>query len=120
MQQLNSARHRRNDEELDWPSAKRHKSIPTSPSPQIELSDEDRLLLKLKDEDGLSWRDIQARFLEELGQEHNQPALQMRINRLRRRLQVWTDVDVEALRRAHDYWMENKFDIISSKVRIST
>jgi hypothetical protein len=92
--------------------------MPTSPSPNVEMSDEDRLLLRLKDQDGLSWREIQTKFLEDLGRDYNVPALQMRLTRLRTRMKVWTEGDVQALRNAHQDVMEHKFDIIASKVRI--
>jgi hypothetical protein len=119
-QQLNLAKHAHREDEPEWPSAKRHKSIPSSPSPNIEISDEDRLLLKLKDEDCLSWRDIRSKFANDLGKEYQIPALQMRIKRLRDRMKVWTEGDVQALRLAHQFWLESKFDIIASKVQIPT
>ena len=80
------------------------------------LRDEDKLLLHLKDEQQLPWKDIAQRFRTETGKVYMIPALQMRYKRLKERLQVWTDADVEALRQAHEYWESRKFDIISAKV----
>lgn len=100
------------------PTKKRRRPTPppinaTSP----ELSDEDRLLLRLKDEEHVSWKDIAARFHSELGKTYQVPALQMRLKRLRERLRVWTETDVSALRMAHEFWERNKFEIIATKVR---
>jgi hypothetical protein len=88
----------------------------TSGSAQFELSDEDKLLLQLKEEESMPWKDIAARFQSDLGKAYQIPALQMRLKRLRERMRVWTEVDVRALRMAHEYWAKNKFDIISQKV----
>ncbi|KAF1990374.1 hypothetical protein K402DRAFT_227855 [Aulographum hederae CBS 113979] len=86
--------------------------VPASP----ELSEEDRLLLKLKDEENMPWKDIATRFQTDLGKVYQVPALQMRLKRLRERLRVWTDTDLSALRMAHDYWERSKFEIISAKM----
>ena len=82
----------------------------------VELGEEDRLLIQLKDEESMPWKDIAARFQSDLGKSYQIPALQMRLKRLRERMRVWTDTDVRALRAAHDYWVQSKFDIISQKV----
>lgn len=84
--------------------------------PPPPLRDEDKLLLQLKDDQSLPWKDIASRFQTETGKVHMIPALQMRYKRLKERLQVWTDPDVEALKQAHEYWESKKFEIISSKV----
>lgn len=81
-----------------------------------ELTEEDKLLIQLKDEESLPWKDIAARFQSDLGKTYQIPALQMRLKRLRERLRVWTEPDVKALRLAHEYWIQNKYDIIASKV----
>lgn len=108
-------RHHDDDEEaLD--NAKRRKRSDSQTSSQFELSDEDRLLLKLKEQDSMPWKDIAARFQSELQKSYQIPALQMRYKRLRERMRVWTDVDRKALRMAHEYWVQNKFEIISQKV----
>jgi hypothetical protein len=96
---------------------KRRKRSDSTPSGQFELSEEDKLLLQLKEEESMPWKDIAARFQTDLGKSYQIPALQMRLKRLRERMRVWTDTDVRALRMAHEYWVQNKFDIIAQKVR---
>ena len=81
-----------------------------------QLKDEDKLLLQLKDEQQLPWKNIVTRFEQETGKVHAIAALQMRYKRLKDRLQVWTDPDIDALKQAHEYWESRKFDIISGKV----
>ena len=51
----------------------------------VELDEEGLLLLKLKDEENLPWRDIAIRFQTDLGKSYEIPALQMRYKRLRER-----------------------------------
>lgn len=92
-------------------------SMETPAPPQ--LREEDKLLLQLKDEQQLAWKDIATKFQSETGKAYMIPALQMRYKRLKERLQVWTEADVEALRQAHEYWESKKFDIISAKVSSS-
>lgn len=111
----NELKRSRDEEELTETESKRQRrsaSVALS-----ELGDEDRLLLKLKDEDNLRWKDIASRFQTELGKTYQVPTLQMRLKRLRERLRVWTEVDTVALRAAHEYWQQCKFEIISAKVR---
>ena len=93
---------------------KRRKSSCSMTTP--ELGEEDQLLMRLKEEENLPWKDIAARFQSDLGKSYQVPALQMRFKRLRERIRPWTDVDINALRMAHEYWEKNKFDIISAKV----
>jgi len=95
---------------------KRRKRSESNNSAQFELSEEDKLLLQLKEEECMPWKDIAARFQTDLGKSYQIPALQMRLKRLRERMRVWTETDVRALRMAHEYWVQNKFDIISQKV----
>jgi hypothetical protein len=109
-------RSREEDEEVT-DEAKRRKRSDSTTSGQFELSEEDRLLLQLKDEESMPWKDIAARFQADLGKIYQIPALQMRLKRLRERMRVWTETDVRALRMAHEYWVQNKFDIIAQKVR---
>jgi hypothetical protein len=107
---------RQRDEEEAVQESKRRRRSESNTSAQPELSDEDKLLLKLKDEDAIPWKDIAARFQAELGKTYQIPALQMRLKRLRERLRVWSDTDLKALRMAHEFWTQNKYDIISQKV----
>jgi hypothetical protein len=81
-----------------------------------ELSEEDRYLVQLKEDDNLPWKDIASRFQTEKGKTHQVAALQMRYKRLRERFRVWEDQDVQALQRAHEYWEHHKWEIISQKV----
>ena len=108
----------REDDEEEEP--KRRKRSDSQISTQFELSEEDRLLLRLKEEEHMPWKDIAARFVKDFGRQYQIPALQMRIKRLKERMRQWTEVDVQALRKAHDYWVQNKFDIIAQKVCITT
>lgn len=113
-----SKRGHEDDSDMAETSIKRRKS--SSSTSLHELGEEDKLLLKLKDEESLPWKDIAARFQTDLGKTYQIPALQMRLKRLRERLRVWTDADVKALRMAHDYWRDQKFEIIASKVCSTT
>ncbi|KAF1846147.1 uncharacterized protein K460DRAFT_417288 [Cucurbitaria berberidis CBS 394.84] len=102
------------DEAVD--GVKRRQRSDSNASVQPELSEEDKLLLQLKEEESMPWKDIAARFQSDLGKTYQIPALQMRLKRLRERMRVWTDTDVRALRMAHEHWAQNKFDIISQKM----
>ncbi|KIW09082.1 uncharacterized protein PV09_00028 [Verruconis gallopava] len=113
---LPARKHALDRNEPEGPNAKRVRQSPQSPSPLPEMTSEDKLLLKLRDQDGLSWKEIVTKFAEDLNKDYQPAALQMRIKRLRDRMRVWTDGDVQALRLAHQYWMETKFDIIASKM----
>lgn len=104
-------------EDQDGEDMKRRKRSESNNSAQFELSEEDKLLLQLKEEESMPWKDIAARFQSDLGKSYQIPALQMRLKRLRERMRVWTETDVRALRMAHEYWVQNKFDIIAQKVR---
>ena len=61
---------------------------------QNDLSEEEQLLLKLKHEESLPWKDIAREFETRLGRSYQVPALQMRYKRLRERLRTWTEDDV--------------------------
>jgi hypothetical protein len=90
--------------------------MPGNAKAQAELSEEDHLLLKLKHEESLPWKDIAKEFETRLGRSYQVPALQMRHKRLRERLRTWTEDDVAALEAAYDYWEDYKFEIVSQKV----
>lgn len=81
-----------------------------------ELNEDDRLLVNLKEDEGLPWKDIAARFSTQHGKTFQVAALQMRYKRLREKFRPWLNEDVEALNLAHEYWEKYKWDIISSKV----
>lgn len=114
LQQLHARKRKASVDEDDASSVKRKRQSP--PPLSGDLTEEDRMLVKLKDEDGLAWKDIAARFNSEFGKVYQVPALQMRLKRLREKMRLWTDADLHALRMAHDYWEKNKFEIISAKV----
>ncbi|KAF2230905.1 hypothetical protein EV356DRAFT_579648 [Viridothelium virens] len=108
-------------------SLKRSRSRETSPEAfqgrgksscvnKSELGEEDQLLMKLKEEEKLSWNDISTRFRSDLEKSYRVPALQMRYKRLHERTRAWTDTDINALRMAYEYWEKNKLDIISDKM----
>jgi hypothetical protein len=102
------------EDEWESPSSKRKRSIP--PSPQYELTEEDTFLLKLKEDEDIPWKEITSRFQSKFGKQFQVPALQMRLKRIRERMRVWTENDVHALKMSHDWWLSQKFEIISSKV----
>jgi hypothetical protein len=104
------------DEEEALDNSKRRKRSDSQTSTQVELSEEDKLLLKLKEQESMPWKDIAARFQTDLQKSYQIPALQMRYKRLRERMRVWTDTDRQALRMAHEYWAQNKFEIIAQKM----
>lgn len=112
-----SAPKRSRDDDDELTDSKRRKRSDSNTSSTMELGEEDRLLIQLKDEESMPWKDIAARFQSDLGKTYQIPALQMRLKRLRERMRVWTEVDVKALRMAHEYWVQSKFDIIAQKVR---
>ncbi|KAI9816695.1 MAG: hypothetical protein M1832_004983 [Thelocarpon impressellum] len=114
LQKMSSLKRGRDDDAAETaPKRRRRSSLNTA---TFELSDEERLLLRLKDEVNLPWKDIALRFQLELGKSHQVPALQMRYKRLRERLRGWTEPDVQALQQARDYWEKFKWDIIATKM----
>jgi hypothetical protein len=118
LRQLHSVKRPLSDDDYESPSPappkRRKRSEP--PSPSLDLTEEDAFLLKLKDEK-ISWRDIAVRFQTDMGKSFQIPALQMRLKRLRERMKRWTEMDVQALRMAHEFWVTSKFEIIAAKVR---
>ena len=82
----------------------------------LDLSDEERLLVQLKQDQNLPWKEIAKEFEDRFGRPFQVPALQMRYKRLRERLRHWTKEDMAALEAAHDYWASNKFEIIANKM----
>ena len=78
-------------------TARRSESGQSSNAGPVELNEEEQLLLKLKEEENLPWKDIAVRFQSDLGKSYQVPALQMRFKRLRERMRTWTDTDVSSL-----------------------
>lgn len=58
------------------------------------MTEDDNLLLKLKDEEGLPWKAIAQRFRDLSRGEFRVPTLQMRYKRLKEKMRVWEVEDV--------------------------
>ncbi|KAI4259085.1 MAG: hypothetical protein L6R42_004753 [Xanthoria sp. 1 TBL-2021] len=116
LRQMNALKRMREEEDYSEFNQKRRKRAPSQTGP-VELNEEEQLLLKLKEEENLPWKDIAVRFQTDLGKSYQVPALQMRFKRLRERMRTWTETDVQALEQAYDYWEKFQFDIIAAKVR---
>ena len=93
LRNMNALKRMREDEEYADYGHKKRKRAPSQSGP-IELNEEEQLLLKLKEEENLPWKDIAVRFQTDLGKSYQVPALQMRFKRLRERMRTWTDTDV--------------------------
>lgn len=93
LRQMNALKRMRDEEDYAELGQKRRKRAPSQVGP-VELNEEEQLLLKLKEEENLPWKDIAIRFQTELGKSYQVPALQMRFKRLRERMRTWTETDV--------------------------
>ena len=93
LQQMHALKRMREEEELAESGSRKRRRAPSQAGP-MELNEEEQLLLRLKDEENLPWKDIAVRFQEELGRSYQVPALQMRFKRLRERMRCWTEADV--------------------------
>lgn len=113
------AKRRRDDDEQDTPGSSGKKRKRTSSVASADLSDDDRFLVQLKEDENLPWKDIAGRFQSDRGKSFQVAALQMRYKRLREKYRTWEEQDVSALRLAHEYWEKYKWEIISAKVRFS-
>jgi hypothetical protein len=87
------------DQVLDsLPPRRKRKTPPTDYDSEIALNSkvnfEEKVLLQLKEEQGLPWKEVAAKFNEHTGKYMKVPALQMKKKRLRERLRVWTEADV--------------------------
>lgn len=113
-----SVQKRRRDEEepQDTPSGTSKRRKRTSSVASADLSEDDRFLVQLKEDENLPWKDIATRFQTEKGKAFQVAALQMRYKRLREKFRVWEDQDVQALKLAHEYWEKYKWEIIGAKV----
>lgn len=99
-------------------SGKRRKR--TASVASADLSEDDRFLVQLKEEENLPWKEIANRFQTDKSKSFQVAALQMRYKRLREKFRLWEDLDVNALRLAHEYWEKYKWEIISAKVSRGT
>lgn len=93
LRHMNALKRMRDEEEYLEIGQKRRKRAPSQAGP-VELNEEEQLLLKLKEEENLPWKDIAVRFQTDLGKSYQVPALQMRFKRLRERMRTWTETDV--------------------------
>ncbi len=88
----------------------------TSSVASADLSEDDRFLVQLKEDESLPWKDIANRFQTDKGKNFQVAALQMRYKRLREKFRIWQDEDVKALKQAHEYWEKYKWEIIAQRV----
>jgi len=93
LRQMNALKRMREDEEYSEYGQRKRKRALSQVGP-VELNEEEQLLLKLKEEENLPWKDIAVRFQTDLGKSYQVPALQMRFKRLRERMRTWTEIDV--------------------------
>ena len=93
LRQLHALKRMREDDEFAEYGQRKRKRAPSNTGP-VELNEEETLLLKLKEEENLPWKDIAVRFQTDLGKSYQVPALQMRFKRLRERMRTWTETDV--------------------------
>ncbi|KAF2759093.1 hypothetical protein EJ05DRAFT_509959 [Pseudovirgaria hyperparasitica] len=85
---------------------------------KLDLTEEDKFLLKLREEERLPWKAVAARFKSDKGKVYRVPALQMRLKRIKERVRgsEWPENDLRALRMSHDHWAQNRFEIIANKM----
>ncbi|KAK4554195.1 hypothetical protein LTR86_008723 [Recurvomyces mirabilis] len=88
----------------------------TSSVASADMSEDDRYLVQLKEDEALPWKDIATRFHTDKGKNFQVAALQMRYKRLREKYRMWEEQDLSALRSAHEYWDKYKCEIISAKM----
>lgn len=93
LRQMNALKRMQEDEEYSEYGQRKRKRAASQSGP-VELNEEEQLLLKLKEEENLPWKDIATRFQTDLGKSYQVPALQMRFKRLRERIRSWTETDV--------------------------
>jgi len=97
LRQMNALKRMRDEEDFAAEFGQRKRKRAVSNAGPVELNEEEQLLLKLKEEENLPWKDIAVRFQTDLGKSYQVPALQMRFKRLRERMRTWTDVDVSLI-----------------------
>ena len=93
LRQMNALKRMREEEEYSEYGQRKRKRTPSQSGP-VELNEEEQLLLRLKEEENLPWKDIAVRFQIDLGKTYQVPALQMRFKRLRERMRTWSETDV--------------------------
>ncbi|GAB7347400.1 hypothetical protein MBLNU459_g4326t1 [Dothideomycetes sp. NU459] len=109
-----AAKRRQEDEEEAalQSSFKRRRRTPSAST----ISDTERFLFTLKEDESLPWKEIKARFESDLGEVASIPTLQMRYKRAREKVRAWEAKDVEALFLAHEYYEKKKWEIISEEM----
>ena len=107
LRHMNALKRMRDEEDQysEFGQKKRKRAI--SNAGPVELNEEEQLLLKLKEEENLPWKDIAVRFQTDLGKNYQVPALQMRFKRLRERMRTWTETDVSCPILKHHAKFEN-------------
>ncbi|KAL0634748.1 hypothetical protein Q9L58_006344 [Maublancomyces gigas] len=95
------------------PNAKRRKSTSKE---AWTMTEDDNLLFKLKDEEGLPWKAIAQKFRDMNRGEFRVPTLQMRYKRLKEKMRVWDVEDIQLLKEAKDYLEKQKWELISQKM----
>ncbi|KAL7269706.1 hypothetical protein RUND412_007616 [Rhizina undulata] len=95
------------------PTTKRRKSTSKE---AWTMSEDDNLLLQLKDEEGIPWKAIAQKFRDLNRGEFRVPTLQMRYKRLKEKMRVWDADDVQYLKEAKEYLEKQKWEIISQKM----
>jgi len=95
------------------PNPKRRKSASKE---AWTMTEDDNLLLQLKDDEGLPWKTIAQRFRDMNRGEFRVPTLQMRYKRLKEKMRVWDADDIQYLKEAKDYVEKQKWEIISQKM----
>ena len=104
LRQMNALKRMRDDEDQYSEYGQRKRKRAVSNAGPVELNEEEQLLLKLKEEENLPWKDIAVRFQTDLGKSYQVPALQMRFKRLRERMRTWTETDVSTLTLPSSRW----------------
>ncbi|KAI5842376.1 hypothetical protein BZA05DRAFT_344365 [Tricharina praecox] len=80
------------------------------------MTEDDNLLLKLKDEEGLPWKAIAQRFRDLSRGEFRVPTLQMRYKRLKEKMRVWEVEDIQYLKEAKEHIEKQKWELISQRM----
>ncbi|KAK0247888.1 hypothetical protein LTS09_016989 [Friedmanniomyces endolithicus] len=110
------AKRQRDDDERTEPGSSSKRRRRTGSVASADMSEDDRYLVQLKDDENLPWKDIATRFHTDKGKHFQVAALQMRYKRLREKYRVWEEQDMSALRQAYEYWEKYKWQIISAKM----
>ncbi|CUS13387.1 unnamed protein product [Tuber aestivum] len=80
------------------------------------MTEDDNLLLQLKDDEGLPWKAIAGKFRDMGRGEFRVPTLQMRYKRLKEKMRVWDIEDIQFLKEAKEHVEKQKWELISQKM----